>query len=235
MGFEYRRPLLYLTWDGTTERAARGLREYLERGGSVPAVNAIVLRCLAHEIAPYLAEYTINTWPGARAYDYYHARAWVHLGLGQPAAAHAYWDSSRVYQEARLATDSTFPGASELAAAAVRLYFGQGPSGPLDLLFAYAGSGRHAEALRIVQQLLATLPVPTIPPISPDAAERIAILELVAPAYVMVGQYDEAITYLEELLSGPSDYSAGLLRVDPLWDPLRGDPRFQALLEKYQN
>jgi hypothetical protein len=40
---------------------------------------------------------------------------------------------------------------------------------------------------------------------------------------------------IEYLLSIPSLVSAPLLRVDPLYDPLQDHPRFQALLEKYEN
>jgi serine/threonine-protein kinase len=222
--FDAMRPLFYLKWDGSTERAVRSLREYTARGGSVSAFtgqwsaftgqDGILIRSLPNELAPLLADYTVDTWPGARPHDYYQAKAWVHLGLGQPAVARAYWDSSSVYQEARFAADSTYP---------------------VDLRFAYAGSGRHAEALRITQEMLATLPVPTTPPISPDTVDRVVLLQRAAPIYVMVGEYDEAIAYLEELVSTPSNYSVGLLRVDPLWDPLRDNPRFQALLEKYAN
>jgi serine/threonine-protein kinase len=50
----------------------------------------------------------------------------------------------------------------------------------------------------------------------------------------MVGEYDAAIGQLELLLSIPSEISIPLLRVDPLWDPLRDHPRFQELLERYE-
>jgi len=33
---------------------------------------------------------------------------------------------------------------------------------------------------------------------------------------------------------GPSLLPVGLLRLHPVWDPLRDHPRFQALLEKYE-
>jgi serine/threonine-protein kinase len=47
-----------------------------------------------------------------------------------------------------------------------------------------------------------------------------------------VGEYEAAIDQLEYLLSVPSVITIPLLRVDPLWDPLRDHPRFQALLER---
>ena len=43
----------------------------------------------------------------------------------------------------------------------------------------------------------------------------------------------EALDLIEDLLSIPCFLSVGLLRLDPAWDPLRDNPRFQALLEKY--
>jgi hypothetical protein len=37
---------------------------------------------------------------------------------------------------------------------------------------------------------------------------------------------------MEELLSRPSVFGLGDLKLDPLYDSLRGDPRFQALIRK---
>ena len=51
--------------------------------------------------------------------------------------------------------------------------------------------------------------------------------------YARVGENDQALDLIEELLSIPGNMSVGLLRLDPVWDPLRDHPRFQALLEKY--
>ena len=50
-----------------------------------------------------------------------------------------------------------------------------------------------------------------------------------AAAYSAMGQVDPALTLLETALEA-RDPRLGSLRADPVWDPLRPDPRFQALL-----
>ena len=44
-----------------------------------------------------------------------------------------------------------------------------------------------------------------------------------------------ALKVLKPELAGPSFVSVHALRLDPRWDPIRNDPRFQALLVKYAN
>ncbi|MGB5302166.1 MAG: hypothetical protein WBP17_03340, partial [Gemmatimonadota bacterium] len=51
-----------------------------------------------------------------------------------------------------------------------------------------------------------------------------------ARIYAMTGRNDEAIEQLEYIMSIPADMSAWELRLDPAWDALRGDPRFDALI-----
>ena len=55
----------------------------------------------------------------------------------------------------------------------------------------------------------------------------------VAEVYSTLGENDRAIEILDELLSRPSAITVQGLKVNPIWDPLRSDPRFQALLQKY--
>jgi hypothetical protein len=46
----------------------------------------------------------------------------------------------------------------------------------------------------------------------------------------MLGKPDAAILQLERMLSLPSPVSAHCLRLDPIWKPLHGHPRFEQLL-----
>jgi hypothetical protein len=47
-----------------------------------------------------------------------------------------------------------------------------------------------------------------------------------------VGDKDLALDQLASIIRRPSDLSYGNLKLLPFWDPLRGDPRFENLLEE---
>ncbi|MDB5987710.1 MAG: hypothetical protein JWR16_2763 [Nevskia sp.] len=59
-----------------------------------------------------------------------------------------------------------------------------------------------------------------------SAADRTAQAMIEA----LVGERDTVLTALPQLLALPNGLSAGDLRFSPVWDALRGDPRFAALL-----
>lgn len=54
----------------------------------------------------------------------------------------------------------------------------------------------------------------------------------VAEVYCIAGENDRAIQLLDGLLSRPSNVTVPILKLSPVWDPLRNEPKFQALLEK---
>ena len=75
-------------------------------------------------------------------------------------------------------------------------------------------------------------------PVSRDATEGPRSAAQLAAIYVLVGDRDAALERLRYLTNvpsthwrpGPSIVTAAVLRLDPLYDPLRSDPRFDALV-----
>src|SRR5436189_4421426 len=70
-------------------------------------------------------------------------------------------------------------------------------------------------------------------PESKDAFGGPEITGGVAEVHAILGDNDRAIEILDGLLSRPSSVTVQGLEVNPIWDPLRNDPRFQALIDKY--
>ena len=70
-------------------------------------------------------------------------------------------------------------------------------------------------------------------PESQDAFDGPKSTEALAQIYAWTGELDEAFRLLDHLLTVPNGVTVPILKLDPAWDPLRKDPRFQALIEKY--
>jgi TolB-like protein/Tfp pilus assembly protein PilF len=70
-------------------------------------------------------------------------------------------------------------------------------------------------------------------PESKDAFEGPQITQTLAGIYAIFGDAGGAISILDGLLQRPSPVNVAILKINPVWDPIRKDPRFQALLEKY--
>jgi hypothetical protein len=66
-----------------------------------------------------------------------------------------------------------------------------------------------------------------------DAFEGPAMTQKLAEVYCIVGEPEKAIDLLEGLLSRPSPVTVSLLKIVPVWDSLRDNPRFIELLKKY--
>jgi len=70
-------------------------------------------------------------------------------------------------------------------------------------------------------------------PESKDAFGGPEITSGVAEVHAILGDNGRAIEILDGLLSRPSGVTVHGLKINPIWDPLRNDPRFQALLNKH--
>ena len=87
----------------------------------------------------------------------------------------------------------------------------------------YSLAGRHTEALREAEGAVALLPV------TADAFTGPQHVQALAEVLVAAGEYERAIDRIAYLLSIPGFLSAWMLRADPVWAPLRGNPRFDRL------
>jgi thioredoxin-like negative regulator of GroEL len=68
-------------------------------------------------------------------------------------------------------------------------------------------------------------------PISKDAYDGPLMATKLAVIYAQVGEVDRAIEMLADLMKTPNGPTPGTLRVEPEWEPLRGDPRFEKLAD----
>ena len=92
----------------------------------------------------------------------------------------------------------------------------------LGLALAYLG--RKEEAIREGERGVA------LDPVSKNAENGPYYQHQLVRIYTLLGEPDKALDHLEPLLKIPSWISPGLLRIDPNFDPLRGNPRFQKLV-----
>jgi len=72
-------------------------------------------------------------------------------------------------------------------------------------------------------------------PVSVDAFEGPGLVEDLAEVYAVSGDKARAIELLDGLLSRPSDLTVPILRLDPKWENLHGDPAFEQLLSKHES
>ncbi|PYJ80150.1 MAG: hypothetical protein DME69_01980 [Verrucomicrobia bacterium] len=133
----------------------------------------------------------------------------LYLYLDDQVDAHSAFERARIIAE-RLVRESPDDAARH---------------GQLGLILAGLGQkdAAIAEGKRAVELL----------PESRDAFDGPEVTAVLAQIYAWTGEHDQAFGLLDHLLVVPNGITVPGLKLDPIWDPLRKDPRYQALIEKY--
>ena len=210
-----RRQVYLLQEKGEVERAQKILDRMPIAQGHTDAVsafvvNAAMMRAYAPAIALLKSQLERPETLG------------VNLGYFQEQLG----DCQRLAGDAEAATRS-YEQARATLQAALRVQ----PDNPLvvgNLAAAEAGLGNQAEALALARHAIELLPASKDAYIGPQYEEYLARFQ------ARFGEKDSAISALRHLLSisyGYPPITVATLRLDPDFDPLRGDPRFQKLCE----
>ncbi len=211
--------LCYLNWRGDVEKAREAI---LEAAKNVPMEqrNLIFLadwkwflnklernyESALGNLDSLLSDAEDSQWRFApKALNY----AELYDLLGQPERARSYYDTARIILEEKVQEHPEDP----------RFHASLG--------IAHAGLGSKEQAIAEGKRAVELLPM------SKEAWRGYILLENLATIYVMTGEYESALDTIEYLLSIPGGVSVPMLRLDPLWDPLRDHPRFEHILKKY--
>jgi TolB-like protein/class 3 adenylate cyclase/Tfp pilus assembly protein PilF len=87
-----------------------------------------------------------------------------------------------------------------------------------------AGLGNKEDAIREGRRAVELMPV------SKNAIEGPLLIKYLALIYAWTGEKDRAFEQLDKAAKLPSYLSYGQLRLHPIWDPLRSDPRFDKIV-----
>jgi tetratricopeptide (TPR) repeat protein len=87
-----------------------------------------------------------------------------------------------------------------------------------------AALGNKEDAIREGRRAVELMPV------SKNAIEGALLIKYLAAIYTWMGEKDRALKRLDKAVHLPGYLSYGQLRLDPIWDPLRGDPRFDKIV-----
>jgi len=96
---------------------------------------------------------------------------------------------------------------------------GDSPDEPASLAHAYALSGKKTEARKILEEL------------NKQAKHRYISPGTLADLYFLLGDKDQAFAFLDKAYD-ERDNMIVLLKVEPIFDPMRSDPRFANLLRR---
>jgi tetratricopeptide (TPR) repeat protein len=131
--------------------------------------------------------------------------------MGDAARSRAAYETARILLEDSVRANPRHPGMR------------------VALALTYAGLHRRAEAVR--EARTAT----ELAPVSANSPLATAVMGGAVEIYAQLGEVDDALELIELLLAMPAgrEISVPLLRLDPTFDTLRRDPRFELLLNRF--
>jgi TolB-like protein/Flp pilus assembly protein TadD len=219
--------------DPSDERVTHGLNSALWKGDLEP------LRAALQALAPDSDAYAGNALSRFNlawlSHDYPAA-----IGVAQAGRDAAWADSNNIVLSRELYLAFAHEAAGEAAKAkqaysnveaAVGAMLAKQPDSAeshLALGFAEAGLGRRDDALREGRRAAELMPV------SRDVISGPGMQVWLAQLEARVGEKDAAFERLQQVIGLPSGgaISPALLKIDAVWDSLRSDPRFDALLKQ---
>ena len=207
---------LYLRVDGVVDRARELLFETINRTDSDDILYIYVDNPVVQRILVFSDSLLVNRMISTDRPEERHLfNAEMYYQTGEVELARVYYDSLRVMME------SSLTGMKEISP---RLSPNISRLG-----FVYARLGVKEKALEYGELAVEILPV------SKDAIQGLVHLEKLAGIYAITGENDKAIELLEKILAMPAAIlvTPGIMRLDPMWDPIRNDPRFNKLIDKY--
>src|SRR5213080_2634590 len=148
---------------------------------------------------------TTTTAPSPKAF----VEGMIHLLQGDNARAQAEFERARVISEKSL---------QEVP---------EDPARHTQHGLILAALGQKQEAIAEGKRAVELLPE------SQDAFDGPQGTAALAQIYAWTGESDEAFRLLDHLLRIPNGLTILMLKLDPVWDPLRKDPRYEALIDKY--
>ncbi|MEP6937479.1 MAG: hypothetical protein ABI871_05355, partial [Chthoniobacterales bacterium] len=170
---------------------------------------------------PFYALCERSAAAAARVLSHYPKDGLVSNGVTYP---HAYWEGAVALWHGDTARAKT---ALPIARNQVQKIVSEQPEFPaaLSLLgMIDAGLGRKQKALAEGRRACELLPT------SKDSLDGPALAVNLAQIYAWTGEKDLAIRQIAEVERVPNYLSYGFLKLQPQWDSLRGDPRFEEIV-----
>jgi TolB-like protein/Tfp pilus assembly protein PilF len=209
---------MFLRWQGDIKKA----RAVLEKGAlnnssfvsdSLFVESKVIIDIVEGKYEEAITDLSLTSHNAFQGQFYFKPKYLYYAAISglmnKPDLEHAYYDSSRIMLE-KMIID--FPKDQ-------RLYSSLGIS--------YAGLGLSNKAVSTNEKAVNLLPV------SKEAWRGVYLVEDLAHTYVMVGKYPEALEKIAYLLSIPGFLSTKILEMDPKWKPVKNQPEFRNILEKY--